>query len=306
MRDMKRLLDILNLPLTNLIKEEYKNIKDSKHSPVYRKSGVEGFAPLFSFFSVNLGKGGYKMKTSLQLIALLFGMIIIPLQANAQAEVKAIIDFADIDEDNAVIGFSTQCTTHVLFKTSNDLDTTVYGNLYYWYKTDSMNAVNSNWYEFIDENPTFETINAGGEFDFFPFPCVQGQMRTGPVNVIIIWPAMIGPSVNVTDSAFWMLSNVHVGDLSGLVDQNNSFGSTVYPNPSSGYELIHISSKYTQLIDRISITNNLGQPVFNKYFVSSDQGSGYNLPTDFLSSGIYNIVINYIDNKTEVVRFIKN
>jgi hypothetical protein len=43
--------------LSSTIKKEktfLKETKDSKHSPVYRRRGVEGFSPLFSFYFVHL------------------------------------------------------------------------------------------------------------------------------------------------------------------------------------------------------------------------------------------------------------
>ena len=50
------LLDILDPSLSTTKKSDTKNTQNSKHSPVYRKRGAEGFSPLFCFFSVNLGK----------------------------------------------------------------------------------------------------------------------------------------------------------------------------------------------------------------------------------------------------------
>jgi hypothetical protein len=308
---MKRLLDILNLPLTNLIKEEYKNIKDSKHSPVYRKSGVEGFAPLFSFFSVNLGKGETKMKPAYKLLFVLFVFVFATSKSNAQA-IKPEIDFAVMDPDNPLIANQiASIIVHVKIKscvTSNDTGDVV-GHLSYNLQTDSMGAVNGDTKLHIDQNPPYENIPPGGKFDTLDFIVDTNYFRTqetNPVNVIIIWPAFSSPSNPQCDSGEVIMWNVPGSQIGIYEEGPQMFGSTVFPNPAQSMQLVFIDSKYSKEVSRVSIMNNLGQVMNIHEFAEGEDSKGYILPTDDLRSGLYNIHIVYRDNKSEVVKFLKN
>lgn len=305
---MTRLNDILDRSFSTLTKDENKDIKNSKHSPVYRKRGAEGFSPLFSFLFVYLNKTGRNMKLALQIICLLLGLTISPIVSNAQ--VKGIIDYAIIDEDNTVIGDTAIITVHLKFKSaSTNADTPVFGNIFYRYQTDSMIALNGymNQVETIENNnPGWEIVPIGGTFDTINFPCLPGQLRTGPVNVIIIWPSLFNPATPMTDSLEYAIPNVYVA-LSGLGNEYvEELGSTVYPNPAPAMQLVFINSKYSQAISRISILNAMGQVLNGKEFMDGEDSKGYVLPTDELRPGIYHIHIFYKDKKSEVVKFIKN
>ncbi len=291
---------------STLTLDENKEIKDSKHSPVYRKRGAEGFSPLFSFLFVYLNNMKSRANLSLQTLLLLIGLVAIPTFSNAQ--VKGIIDFAAIDEDNTVLGYSATCTTHVKFISSiTNNDTMVNGNLIYWYQTDSMAAVDNNWYEYIDDNPFPEFIPIGGQFDLFPFFCDSSQLRTGPVNVIIIWPSLISATTPMVDSGMYVIPNVYVGTTIGIEEEGlYNYGSTVFPNPAQSMQLVFINSKYSKEIGRVTVVNAMGQVMNSREFNEYESSQGYIVPTDDLRAGIYNIQIFYKDNKTEVVKFIKN
>jgi hypothetical protein len=309
---MKRLLDILNLPLTTLIKEEYKNIKDSKHSPVYRKRDVEGFASLFSFFSVNLGKAGSKMKTSLKYIyiCLFLGVLIFPRSGFTQS-VKPVIDFILPDPDvDFVLGSTVDIYVHVKVKScATNADTTIWGNIYYWYQTDSMDNATPEVYNWIDSDAAIEEIPSGGLLDTIPFYCDSSELRisaTNPVNVIIIWPAFFSPTAPVCDSS---QTNIYVTPYYpiGLEEEPiQKFGSTAFPNPANAMQVVFINSKYSKDISSISIMNSLGQMMSIKEFSEGEDSKGYVLPTEILQAGIYHVHILYKDRKREVVKFIKN
>ncbi len=304
---MMRLLNILNLPLSTLIKEEYKNIKDSKHSPVYRKSGVEGFAPLFSFFFVNLGKADSKMRLALQCICLGLGILLIPL--NTTAQIKGVIVGAYFDQDNAVMGDSTDLDVYSKFISSTTgSDTTVMGNVFFRYQTNWMYLYNPLWTEVLDNNPGWETVNAGIQPYHLRIFCNPNPdvFRTGPVNVIIIWPAFFNPATPLLDSADFHLFNQEVNLSSVPSEGPQDFGSTVFPNPAESTQLVFIDSKYSGEIIQVSIMNCLGQIINTKEFSENENSNGYILPTENLRAGIYNIHIKYKDNKSEVVKFIKN
>lgn len=111
----------------------------------------------------------------------------------------------------------------------------------------------------------------------------------------------------MVDSGMYVLTNVSVGAQVGILEEGNqSFGSTVFPNPSSATQIVMINSKYNQPITQISIMNAMGQIVTKKVFDDGEDRGGYVIPTQELRPGVYHIQINYKDQKAEVVRFIKN
>jgi hypothetical protein len=305
---MMRLMNMKNLPLTTLIKETYNNIKDSKHSPVYRKRGAEGFSPLFSFFFVNLGKADSKMRLSLKYIGMILGMMIIPIAANAQG-VKGIISYAHFDQDNATFGDSTDLDIVAKFiSASTGNDTSVFGNVFFRYQTNWMWDYNHDWHQTIDDNPGPQLVPVGFDVYNCRFFCDSNEnvLRTGPVNVIIIWPAFYNPSIPLEDSAAYYLFSQDVEHYTGLIETPQNFGTTVFPNPAQPLQLVFINSKYAKNISKISIMNNLGQIASFKEFADGEDSKGYVLPTEDLRPGIYHIHLVYSDNKSEVVKFIKN
>ncbi len=305
-----RLIDILNRSFSTLIKEINKDIKDSKHSPVYRKRGVEGFSPLFCFFFVNLNKMERKMKLSVKVLVILLGIAIFPQASHAQ--VKAIITYADFDEDNAVAGDTTNIQIFAKFVSAvTNADTTVNGNIFFRYKTNWSIDWNPGWIGSFDDTVVgTQSLGIGLQQFYGKFYCETDTniLRTGPVNVIIIWPAFYGgPGNPLVDSADYFLSNVNIYPEIGFYEEPVSkFGSTVFPNPSSSMELVFLNSKYTQPIHQICIMNAVGQTLFIKEFDTDTQSNGYVLPTTDLRAGIYHIHIFYKDKKSEVVKFVKN
>ena len=306
---MMRSKQILNHSLSTLKKEDNKEIKDSKHSPVYRKRGVEGFTPLFSFFFVNLSKVQTNMKLYLKIFVLLIALVSFSHQLDAQADVKSIVNYVDFDEDNAVIGDSTNITIFCKFiSAATNADTAVFGNVFFRYQTNWMWEVNHDWREIIDNNPAWTSYPAGiNQFNcrFYcnPSPDV---CRTGPVNVIIIWPALTSNTFHLVDSADYFLPNVDITTPMGIENQHIDYGSNVFPNPIAPMQVVYISSKYSSDIASISIYNSLGQIMNSKEFGVGENASGYVLPTNDLQAGIYHLHIRYQDKKTEVVKFIKN
>ena len=316
---MLRLTRISDSSFSVLTKDLNKDIKDSKHSPVYRKRGAEGFSPLFCFLFVYLNKMKRNMKVSpliylkqkvrlVKIFLLLLGFTLIPTISHAQ--VKGIISYVDWDEDNAIMGDSTNLYVFTKFiSATTNADTTVFGNVFFRYKTNWMALYNPNWIETLDNYLGWETINPGLNQFNLRFYCNPDPnvMRTGPVNVIIIWPAFFNPSNPLIDSADYFLPNADVSPYVGLMDEEaNQFGSTVYPNPAMSTQIVFINSKYSQQIEKISIINAMGQALSSKEFIDGEDSKGYVLPTEELRSGIYHIQIFYKDKKTEVVKFIKN
>jgi len=307
--------EIVNQFLSTLKKEDNKEIKDSKHSPVYRKRGVEGFAPLFSFFFVNLGKAQTNMKLYIKILVVFWGVFLITKKSEAQG-IKPFIDFALIDPDNPLVAFDTAAIfVHVkIHDCATNTDTGgFFGNLKYWMQTDKMGQhepFEIDPFE-IDNDPLLEYMPFGGKVDTLYFLVDTALFKTtgvNPVNVIIIWPAFINISRPMCDSGQHVFWNAY--GFPGILGMNEEtpqgYGSTVFPNPAASMQLVFINSKYSQDIARVSIVNMMGQVMNTKEFYEGADSQGYVLPTEELRSGIYNIHITYKDKKNEVVKFIKN
>lgn len=251
-----------------------------------------------------------KMKTSVKISCLILGLILIQQASYAQAQVKAIIAGAYFDQDNAVFGEYTNLDVYSKFiSAETGADTTVFGNVFFRYQTNWMSLYNPDWTIVEDNNPAWENVPLG--LNLYPLQIFcdsnPNVFRTGPVNVIIIWPAFIG-TTPLVDSADFHLFNQDVEfQGTGIIEESpQKFGSTVFPNPAAGTQIVFINSKYTEQIIKVSIMNGLGQIISSKEFIDGENSNGYVLPTDELRSGIYHIQIFYKDKKTEVVKFIKN
>lgn len=311
---MMRSKKICNQNLSTLTKEENKEIKDSKHSPVYRRRGVEGFTPLFSFLFVYLGKAIYSMKLSFKILLICLGFFSISMKAHTQ-DVRPVIDFALVDPDNPLLAYDTcAIIVHVkLTSCDTDVDTGAtsgyLGNLKYYLQSDKMGQHIPEIDPFeIDNDTALENMPATGKFDTLWFYVDTTLFRTtsvNPVNVIIIWPAFTNLARPMCDSSETILWNVpgYVGIDDAL---QQGYGSTVYPNPAAPMQIVFINSKYAQEISQVTIVNAMGQVMNTKQFMENESSQGYVLPTENLRPGIYNIHIFYKDKKNEVVKFVKN
>jgi len=249
------------------------------------------------------------MKLYLKIFILLIVLGTYATKIKAQVDVKGIVNYVDFDEDNAILGDSTNITIFCKFVTAaTNADTTVFGNVFFRYQTNWMWEVNHDWREIIDNNPGWASYPMGiNQFNcrFYcnPSPDV---CRTGPVNVIIIWPALTSSTFHLVDSADYFLPNVDITTPMGIENQYMNYGSNVFPNPIAPMQVVYINSKYSAEIAEILIYNSLGQIINSKEFGNGENAKGYVLPTDHLSPGIYHLHIIYQDRKTEVVKFIKN
>jgi hypothetical protein len=248
-----------------------------------------------------------RKKLSVRIILLIAGLIFLPVYSYTQ--VIGIVDYAIFDESQAIIGDTTIITIHVKFKSSvTNNDTAVNGNLYYHYQTDSMIAAGGMGnIESIDDSPGWEIVPVGGKFDTIQFPCRPNQLRTGPVNVIIIWPALFNPLTPMDDSVMYILTNVSVGAEVGIIEEGLTYyGSTAYPNPAMGEQLVMIHSPKQEMIQSISILNSVGQILSNQQIMEGQGLNDYILPTNKLSPGVYIIQLGYTNRQVEIIKFIKN
>lgn len=78
-------------------------------------------------------------------------------------------------------------------------------------------------------------------------------------NIIVIWPALIGPGTSDTS-----ITNIHILDssLTNLENKNIEENIIIYPNPVIDYFIIHNQLKHP--LSSISITDYLGKTIYTK------------------------------------------
>lgn len=248
-------------------------------------------------------------------IAVVAGLIFSISSVSGQGPVKAYIDFAIFDEDNAVALDSTNIYVQVRVKSANtNADTSVNGNLMYWFQTGKMIEDQGPTYFLpIDNDPNYETIPLGGVLDTIKFFCDTTYLdprtsETGPVNVIIIWPAFDG-TVLLQDSGMYVFPSIMVENpWIGIEEEHGMLkgASTIYPNPAQGEEIVYLNSKHKSPISKFAIINSIGQTVSFRVFDDLESGNGYIVPTSDLRPGLYYIQVFYEDSRQESVKFIKH
>ena len=146
------------------------------------------------------------------------------------------VDFCIIDPDTPVMLNDT--TLFYVYVTVDDTsatdDNTLYGDLYYWYQTDSMLSAGIPP-GFINILPDNEFIPIGGKLDTISIAFQAHEIRPGPVNVICIWAAMQLPEIEDTIpccNMFGFITGVETNEFL------NKKYNVVFPNPVGQY--LHI------------------------------------------------------------------
>lgn len=122
-------------------------------------------------------------------------------------------------------------TTELLFSGS-PIDTVA--QVVYRIRTDTMESLGTP-FRTVFGSSTF----VGGilmdtvDFEYFP-----GEVRTGPINVIIIWPSLVEPSVGL-DS---IVEQVYFPFNVSIPLEEDALNFEVFPNPSNSIVLVSIHS----------------------------------------------------------------
>lgn len=248
------------------------------------------------------------MKLKHKILFILFCFVGLTLTGYSQVQRKMVIDSVMNDPDIPIlVGTTMNLKTRIHMTDSANNWVSGSGNIRYYVQSDSMyQAITLP--AMIEDGQGVEFVPAGGRFDTLHLPLDSLDVRlseTNPINVIIIWPSIVNPSIILIDSGFVLMDQVFFTDI-GLPTEGDIPPTTIYPNPSGSFELLYIKKHYTELIEQISIIDYWGQPVFVKRFTEEDETNGYVVPTFGLATGIYSIQIQYKDKKMESVKYIKN
>ena len=237
----------------------------------------------------------------------LIGFLVLCIgKSYGQAHRDMWIDSLVHDQDNpTLIGTNDTIFPRIHLTDSASNWVLGYGNIRYWVQSDSMLDISAPP-KLIDPSPDIENIPATGRFDTLYLPVDSILLRTGPVNVIIIWPSIVSAQFLLSDSGFQFMNEYIYTDVGLPLEPPGEYGSTIFPNPAMAIQLVYVNNKYSHGMEYVSITNSMGQVMSAKTFSSSEADKTYLLPTDDLRPGIYYVHVFYVDKKNEVIKFIKN
>lgn len=129
------------------------------------------------------------------------------------------------------------------------------GNIFYWYRTDSM--INSGQpARLVDFNLSVQLVS-DGFLDTVPIEMKPNELRMGgtnPVNLIILWPAMINPLVVDTTGG---VTNIVVDGYLGDNPYPQQVGNIIFPCPALQY--IYIKHEEIIEIKQLSVISMDGQ-----------------------------------------------
>ncbi len=175
----------------------------------------------------------------------------------------------------------------------------IYGNLVYYYWTDSM--INAATPPRVIDNDTSSYWLVGSFGDIVSVDIRPDEIRTEPVNLIILWPAIFEswPIPITSDSIEIMVGfdgYLQLPDIPGAKKNN-----LLFPVPAMQY--IYIRPEEVDQIRQINILTLEGKQVSTFEYLEFKSGF---INVDSLSNGNYLVELNYKDGRTTRTRIIKN
>ncbi len=229
------------------------------------------------------------MKKILLIVVCALGLM--TAKVNAQLTTVLSIDFA-AQVDSMEIGGITNFQVRVRVTGNPDSLT---GDIFYYYLTDSMQSVFAPPRVFLQD--TVNELVTDLFLDTIPIDIQPNEIRTGPMNYIIIWPAM----------------NVAVADTDSIVIQANCIGfigleppitetksNILFPCPALQY--LYLRQEEIELISHIKMIGMKGETVDDIY---PNRFSNGWVNIDQLKTGNYTALISYKNGSTVSMRFIK-
>lgn len=169
------------------------------------------------------------------------------------------------------------------------------GDIFYYYRTDSM--INSGAPARIFQQDAVIELVYDQFIDTVLIDIRPDEIRTDPLNLIVIWPAMINPSVADTDSiAFY----VGFDGYFGIEEPTERLINPLYPLPAMEY--LYVRPSDADKIELIHITNMQGQTVM---LVNRNQLSSGWIHVGSLPAGLYNATITYNNGQLQTTRILK-
>ena len=165
---------------------------------------------------------------------------------------------------------------------------TVTGDIYYWFLTDSMILAGAPPRK-LEQDFVSEMVY-DGFIDIVPIDIQPDEWRTEPANLIILWPAMIDPSVVDTHSLSLFLNPFgFLGIPQGTEDEKDN---KLFPCPV--IQLVYIQPTDLPLIKEIIFYRTDGSV---KTSYKHDEFASGCINLDTFPSGIYITELHYFDHR---------
>lgn len=206
-----------------------------------------------------------------------------------QAQRVFTIDYCHLEDDNPPYSFGDTISLFVHFFVSDTSgsDTSAFGDLYFWWQTDTMAAAGVPP-RLINITPAYEYIPVGGVLDTVPIDLRPEEWRiNGPVNVYCVWAAMYIPDLEDSIPCCNSYGLTILGD-------ENQFENTpihLYPNPTTQFMMIQ--SDQINSIKEINFISIEGKIAGLK---THDEIMTGRIDLEFLQPGIYFVELKMLDN----------
>jgi hypothetical protein len=213
-------------------------------------------------------------------------------QVNAQIGTK-ILYIDSVNQMEPIIMFdTTDFAVHVVIDDTSFVNNdSISGDLFYYYLTDSMMNAGAPPRAINDDTNSI-TIN-GAILDTVHVDIRPDEVRTTPVNLIILWPALHGPFTNEltdTDSVAIYVGFDGYAGLPPMPEQHKHH--VIFPCPAIQY--LFIRQEELHLIRQIRILSMDGRVIAS--YESNEFSSGF-INVDTLPAGNYFVEINYSDKE---------
>lgn len=213
----------------------------------------------------------------------------------AQATKTLGIDSINI-LDPIVIGGITNFEVRVRVTNLLAQPDSILGDIFYYYLTEYMDSLGSPPRIFL-QGDTAEMVT-DGMLDTISIDIQPNEIRTTPVNLIILWPAMLDsePFDSICDSIY-AFGDGYLG-IPKLPE--NSKYNIIFPCPALQY--VYIKPEELSFIRQINILSMDGKMLFQ--YSANEFSSGF-VNIDELSNGNYLVELNYYNNKVIRTKILK-
>ncbi len=214
-----------------------------------------------------------------------------------QAQVTKTLQIDSINVlDPIIIGSNTNFEVRVRVTNLLMQPDSILGDLFYYYLTDSMDSLGTPPRIFSQDSVNEMVVD--GMLDTITIDIQPNEIRTTPVNLIILWPALVGvePVDSVCDSIF-VFGDGYIG-IPNLPEGNKH--NIIFPCPALQY--VYIKPEELSLIKQINILTMEGK-ILNQYSIPEFSSGFINL--DHLANGNYLIELQYFNNHTFQTKIIK-
>ncbi len=221
--------------------------------------------------------------------------------ANAQTGTKILSIDSIYQLEPIIINDTTDFVVQVSVNDTSLINNdTITGDLFYYYQTDSMDSAGV-LPRIINNDLSNITIN-GSIFDTVSIDIRPEEIRTSPpVNLIILWPAIVTSNPEVIDTTQIQILVNFEGYLNINPIIKKDGYKIIFPVPASQY--IYIQPAEINLIQSIQILTIDGKLVYIK---TRDEISSGFINIDNIPNGSYLIDILYENGELVRTKIIKN